>query len=71
MINGKHIFFLVEKNIPTPTTFLSLQAVHQAIENNTLELPLIIKPRWGMGSISIYKAETIEELNVFYKKSKK
>ncbi|MEF6532262.1 ATP-grasp domain-containing protein [Escherichia coli] len=66
----KTYLFLVERNISTPKTFLSLSAVHEAIENNTLELPLIIKPRWGMGSIGIYKAETIDELNIFYKKVK-
>ena len=29
---------------------------------------MILKPRWGMGSIGIYKADNNEELEVFYKK---
>lgn len=66
----KSYLFLENRNIPTPQTFLSLSSAYEAIENHSLELPLIVKPRWGMGSIGIYKAETIEELNIFYKKVK-
>lgn len=35
---------------------------------NNLDYPVILKPRWGMGSIGIYKADNFEELEVFYKK---
>ncbi len=58
--------FLVNHNISTPKTYLSLKDAHDDIEN--LSFPLIVKPRWGMGSIGIYKADDIEELNIFYKK---
>ncbi len=66
----KTYLFLQEQNIPTPKTFLSLSTVYESIENKTLNLPLIIKPRWGMGSIGIYKVETIDELNILYRKVK-
>ncbi|KGK10165.1 ATP-grasp domain-containing protein [Vibrio navarrensis] len=58
--------FLVSHNITTPKTYLSLNEVHQDIEN--LSFPLIVKPRWGMGSIGIYKADDMDELSIFYKK---
>lgn len=35
-----------------------------------IEFPVIVKPRWGMGSIGVYVADNIEELNVFYEKSR-
>ncbi|WP_272572180.1 MULTISPECIES: ATP-grasp domain-containing protein [unclassified Providencia] len=62
--------FLLDSNIPTPKTFLSLPFAEEEIKKNSLVFPLIVKPRWGMGSIGIYKAETIDELNIFYKKVK-
>ncbi|NAW68157.1 ATP-grasp domain-containing protein [Vibrio sp. V28_P6S34P95] len=58
--------FLVSHNIATPKTYLSLNDVHEDIEN--LSFPLIVKPRWGMGSIGIYKADDMDELSIFYKK---
>lgn len=64
----KSFEFLKENGIRTPNTYLSLSNAKYALENGELEYPVIIKPRWGMGSIGIYKADTIEELNVLYKK---
>lgn len=58
--------FLVSHNIATPKTYLSLNDVYEDIEN--LSFPLIVKPRWGMGSIGIYKADDMDELSIFYKK---
>lgn len=59
--------FLVENKINTPKTFLNLSDVLYELEASNLSFPLIIKPRWGMGSISIFKAESIEELKFFFK----
>lgn len=58
--------FLLANNINTPTTYLSLNSLYSDMEN--IKFPLIVKPRWGMGSIGVYKADNIDELNVFYKK---
>lgn len=58
--------FLISHNIPTPKTYISLKDACKDIDN--LSFPLIVKPRWGMGSIGIYKADDIDELNIFYKK---
>lgn len=58
--------FLISHNIPTPKTYLSLKDAYEEID--ILSFPLIVKPRWGMGSIGIYKADDIDELNIFYKK---
>lgn len=61
--------FLKENGFMVPKTFLSIDAVIQAINNNEVSFPLVIKPRWGMGSIGVLIAENEEELLVFYRKS--
>src|SRR5690606_19988438 len=40
-----------------------------ALKTGKVQYPLIVKPRWGMGSIGIYEAENEEELDLFYKKT--
>lgn len=50
---------------------LSLDAVRAGLADGKLSFPIILKPRWGMGSIGIYEAEDEEELNLFYKKLNK
>ena len=63
--------FLKKCNIVTPKTFLSKKKVLNAIKNNLLSFPLILKPRWGTGSICIYQANSKEELEIFYYKISK
>lgn len=58
--------FLQKNRILFPKTVLSLE---KAI--NELCFPVIIKPRWGMGSIGIYDADCIEELNILFLKTRK
>ena len=62
---------LEELGIGTPHTFLNLEEVECKLLSKELTYPLILKPRWGMGSIGIYKAENEEELKVLYKKLKR
>ena len=63
--------FLNLNNIPTPRTFISIKDCLAALNSKIIDFPLIIKPRWGMGSIGIYQAENLSELDVLYKKTKK
>jgi carbamoyl-phosphate synthase large subunit len=63
--------YLSEKNIPTPKTYLYLESAKNDISNKIISFPLIVKPRWGMGSLEIFTADNLEELNVFYKKIKR
>lgn len=59
--------FLKEKDFLVPKTFINLKEVLESIDKNNLDFPLFIKPRFGMGSIGVYKVDNIEELNFFYK----
>jgi carbamoyl-phosphate synthase large subunit len=61
--------FLTENGFNASTSFLSVKDVLNALESNTINFPLIIKPRWGMGSIGIFEADNKEELLVLYQKT--
>lgn len=60
--------FLKKNGFYTPKTYLNLVDVLKEIEQGNLLYPLVLKPRWGMGSISVYTAEEEEELKILYKK---
>lgn len=63
--------YLIKNNIPAPKTFLSIEDVRRALDTKDITFPLIVKPRWGMGSLEIYTADNLDELNIFYKKIKR
>ena len=66
----KTFLFLKEKGFRVPKSYLDLEEVKKEIECGNLQYPLIVKPRWGMGYISILEAENEKELDVFYEKAK-
>ena len=63
--------FCKELGINTPKTYLHTDDVMAAIKNGDISYPIIMKPRWGMASMGIYKVENDEELLVFTKKCKR
>ena len=63
--------FLKENKFNAPLTFIELYAVKKALDRGEIYYPVIVKPRWGMGSIGIYQADNHKELDVFYSKVKK
>lgn len=67
----KTFCFLSQKHILTPRTFLSLSEAELAVKQGEIRFPLMVKPRWGMGSIAVYEAENVNELRVFYEKVKR
>ena len=68
--NDKWLTFkkLTDIGIHTPKTFIDIEEVRRLITNGSLHFPLIMKPRWGMGSIGIMTADNLDELNVLYAK---
>ena len=52
--------------ICVPKTYLNLNDVLNALKRKELHYPLIIKPRWGQGSLGIFKVESEEELKWGY-----
>jgi carbamoyl-phosphate synthase large subunit len=62
---------LLEMGIKAPKTYLQIEEARKTIDRGEVSFPLIIKPRWGMGSLAIYTVDDDEELKVLYKKSAK
>lgn len=57
--------FFLENSLPTPLTYKNLSGFETALESDEISFPVIVKPRWGMGSLSVYKAKNIEEVRFF------
>lgn len=60
--------FIVSLQLCSPKTYTSLFGALSAINIDALSYPVIIKPRFGMGSIGIYCACNENELRVFFEK---
>lgn len=54
-------FFRVS-NFHVPKTYLNPKSAINAVKIGELTFPLIVKPRWGMGSVALMKANDEEEL---------
>lgn len=63
--------FLKENGFPSIPSFLSLKDAKNALDSEQIKYPLIVKPRWGMGSIAIYQADNDEELRVLFNKAQR
>jgi carbamoyl-phosphate synthase large subunit len=60
--------FCKKHGFHTPKTYVSLPSAHDAIHSGELNFPVIVKPRWGMGSIGVFEANTEIEMDVLYTK---
>jgi carbamoyl-phosphate synthase large subunit len=56
--------FLRANNIPTPDTYKSLADAQEALACGALRYPLVIKPRWGTGSIGVEWVANDHELHL-------
>jgi len=59
---------LTGQGIKTPKTWLEAEKAVLAQREGEVSYPLIVKPRWGMGSLSVYQADDEEELLLFERK---
>lgn len=66
----KTYIFCKNNNICTPKTFLSIEDTKIALQKGEVSFPLFVKPRWGMGSISVFSVNNLLELEVLYGKVK-
>ncbi len=60
----KTYHFLKENGFAVPKTYISLQRVLLALESGELKYPIIVKPRFGCGSIGMSVAE--DEMALLY-----
>lgn len=60
--------FLSKIGLKQSPAYIRIDDAKKALKEGTLTYPLFLKPRWGMGSIGIYKVECEQELDVLYQK---
>lgn len=63
--------FLIKNGFNAPKTYINIETTKEDVKKGKVDFPFFVKPRWGMGSISVFEASNEEELNVFYKKVKR
>lgn len=63
--------FLSKIGIKSPKTYISFENAVNALKYNSLNFPVIVKPRWGSGSIGIEIANDFEDLEILYNYIKK
>lgn len=61
--------FLKENGFHVPKTYLSLQKVMLALDNGELQYPIIVKPRFGCGSLAVSVAEDEMALLYYYRRN--
>ena len=61
--------YLKKINMPVPKTYIDLAEALKGADFD--KNSYILKPRWGMGSLSIFEAENKKELEVLYEKAKR
>ena len=60
--------FLLSVGLKQPKTYISITECKEDLMRGEMKFPLIMKPRWGMGSIGVFEIETEEELDILYRK---
>ena len=63
--------YLTGNGFATPRTYLDLEQVKNEIQQGKLKYPLIVKPRFGCGSISVSIAEDENDLDYLFTKTTK
>lgn len=63
--------FLIQHGFKTPRTYKNYEEALKELDDGVFSYPVILKPRWGMGSIGIYTADDRTEFQVLYQKIKK
>lgn len=58
--------FLCRINVKQTPSYINKAEAIKALKQGIISYPLYIKPRWGMGSIGIYKVDNEDELNILY-----
>jgi carbamoyl-phosphate synthase large subunit len=58
--------FIEAHSLRAPKTYVNLDDAIDAINEDELHFPLILKPRWGSGSIGIEIVDDIDELKTVY-----
>lgn len=58
--------FLMKNGFNTKPCFKSVIDFLDFYKTRKMDFPVFVKPRWGMASLSVYKADSISELEFYY-----
>lgn len=58
--------FVESIGLKAPKTFIDYNLAREAVKSGKLRFPLVLKPRWGSGSIGIEYVDDLEEMEVTY-----
>lgn len=58
--------FVESIGLKAPKTFIDYNVARVAVKSGKLSFPLVLKPRWGSGSIGIEYVDDLEEMEVTY-----
>lgn len=58
--------FIMSIGLQTPLTYVNIGEAKWALQEGKLSFPLVLKPRWGSGSIGIEFVGSMEELEEMY-----
>ena len=67
----KSYVFLGANGFFVPKTFIDIEDAKKALDTGEISYPLVVKPRFGCGSLSVFKADDEDDLFFFYNKVKK
>jgi carbamoyl-phosphate synthase large subunit len=63
--------FINSIGLKAPRSFLRKEEILRELSSGTISYPVIIKPRWGMASIGVYKVFNARELDVLSERCKR
>ncbi|MDL4841982.1 ATP-grasp domain-containing protein [Aquibacillus rhizosphaerae] len=63
---GKYRELLKSFNVNAPLSYITIEDAEQALENNEVSFPLIVKPRNGSASIGVEIANNLEDMRFAY-----
>jgi len=66
----KTYHFLKEYKLPVTPLFTDINQALESIQRGELQYPVYVKPRWGMGSIAVFKAENERDLLFYFDKTR-
>ena len=61
--------FLASLGLKQPKTYIDMELLKQDLLSNAVSFPMIMKPRWGVGSFGLSQIENLDELDVLYRKT--
>ncbi len=61
----KTFLFLAKHGLNTPASYIDFDQLKKAIDLCEISFPIIVKPRYGMGSLSVFLADDFSELVFF------